>query len=371
MAAHPRHRRILYMQTQTQLRIKNYMTKQDIKSMLPEELKDYFESIGERAFRAGQVFRWLHNGARTFGEMTDLPETLRIRLENEFTLVVPEILEKQVSRLDGTVKYLWRLWDGNTVESVVMDNKYGFTICISTQVGCRMGCVFCASAIGGLIRDLKPSEMLDQVQFLQMDIGKRISNIVLMGIGEPLDNFENVMRFLTLINHPAGMNIGQRHITLSTCGILEMIDKLAEYDIQSSLAVSLHAPDDETRSRLMPINRKTGVDRLLRTCAMYASKTGRRVSYEYALISGVNDTPRHAEILAKKLKNTGSHLNLILLNNVPERAFQPSSPMSVKAFTGFLKKSGVNFTVRRRLGGDIDASCGQLRGKKHGTLGNN
>ena len=331
--------------------------------MLPSELTEHFLSLGDRPFRAEQVFRWLHSGAADFSGMTNLPEVLRVKLDDEFYITVPEILEKQVSKLDGTIKYLWKMHDGNTVESVLMEYEHGFTVCISTQVGCRMGCVFCASAIGGLARNLKPSEMLDQVMFSQFDQKNRVSNIVLMGIGEPLDNFENVARFLSLITHPLGINIGARHITLSTCGIAENIDKLAEYDIQLSLAISLHAPDDETRSRLMPINNKYGVDSLMQACRRYFQATGRRISYEYALIDGVNDTTRHAALLAEKLKNSGSHLNLILLNNVHECDFRASPPENVKAFTTLLKRKGVNFTVRRKLGADIDASCGQLRAK--------
>ena len=224
--------------------------KRDIKSMLLDELAEYFESVGERAFRAGQVFKWLHGGAATFGEMTNLPENLRVKLDGEFYITAPGIIEKHVSAADGTIKYLWRLYDGNAVESVVMQYAHGNTVCISTQVGCRMGCVFCASTLGGLVRNLTASEMEDQVLFSQLDSGKKISNIVLMGIGEPLDNFDNVIRFLTLINHHSGMNIGARHISISTCGIVENIDKLGGLHIQSTLSVSLHAPDDETRSRL-------------------------------------------------------------------------------------------------------------------------
>ena len=335
--------------------------KKDIKSMLPEELAEYFKSIGERNYRAGQVFRWLHSGAKDFREMTNLPEMLRERLDEGFFITVPVILEKQISEQDGTIKHLWRMDDGNTVESVVMEYEHGHTVCISTQVGCRMGCVFCASALGGLARNLTASEMLDQILFTQMDIGIRLSNVVLMGIGEPLDNFDNVVRFLSIINHPSGMNVGARHITLSTCGIIENIDKLAEYGIQLSLAVSLHAPDDETRSRLMPINRKTGVDELFRACGRYFKSTGRRISYEYALIDGVNDTQGHAELLAGKIIATGSHLNLLLLSDVPESRINASTPENLKAFTGILKTNGVPFTIRRKLGSDIDASCGQLR----------
>ena len=338
--------------------------KTDIKSMLLPELADYFESIGERGFRSVQVFRWLHSGAEAFSDMTNLPETLREKLDGEFMITVPVILEKHVSNLDGTIKYLWRLHDGNTVESVIMEYEHGTTVCISTQVGCRMGCAFCASTIGGLTRNLAASEMLDQVLFSQLDAGTRINNVVLMGIGEPLDNFENVLRFLKLINHKSGMNIGARHITLSTCGIIENIDKLAGYDIQLSLAASLHAPDDETRSRLMPVNKLSGVDELLQSCERYFRATGRRISYEYSLIDGINDTPRHAELLAQKLKNTGSHLNLILLNNVPDLKLRASPPGNVQLFIKLLKQKGVCFTVRRRLGSDIEASCGQLRARR-------
>ena len=353
--------------------------KQDIKSMLPNELSVYFEAIGERTFRAEQVFRWLHSGAEAFSEMTNLPEKLRDRLSNEFFITVPEMIDKQVSQLDGTVKYLWKMSDGNTIESVLMEYEHGYTCCISTQVGCRMNCTFCASAIGGYIRNLTASEMLDQVLFAQLNAGIRISNVVLMGIGEPLDNFDNVIRFLFLITHLSGMNIGSRHITLSTCGIIENIDKLAVCDIQLSLAVSLHAPDDDTRSLLMPVNKTAGVDELFRACERYYRTTGRRISYEYAMIDGVNDTPRHADILSRRLRDTGSHINLIRLNYVMERSFRSSPPERVKAFTDILKQRGVNFTMRRKLGGDIDASCGQLRRRwtlaqqenLYGDMGNN
>ena len=346
--------------------------KRDIKSMLLPELTEFIESIGDKKFRAEQIFRWLHSGTVMFDEMTNLPKKLRGRLDDGFYINVPLILDKQISRLDGTIKYLWELNDGNSVESVVMEYSHGRSVCISTQVGCRMGCAFCASAIGGLVRNLTASEMLDQVMFSQMNIGERISNVVLMGIGEPLDNFDNVLRFLTILTHPYGMNIGARHITISTCGIAENIDKLAQYDIQLSLAVSLHAPDDETRSRLMPINAASSVDTLLQACRRYFLATGRRVSYEYAMIDSVNDSPRHAKLLVRKLNGTGSHLNLILLNNVTERGFRASKPESIKAFIEILKLNSVNFTIRRKLGADIDASCGQLRGSRNsGTMGNN
>ena len=335
--------------------------KQDIKSMLFEELAAYFAETGERSFRAEQVFRWLHGGARSFAGMTDLPEKLREKLDSEFYITSPELIIKRVSRIDGTIKYLWGMRDGAAVESVTMEYSHGNTVCISSQVGCRMGCVFCASSIGGLVRDLAASEMLDQVMYSRLDSRKDLSNVVLMGIGEPLDNFDNVVRFLRLINHPLGMNIGARHISVSTCGIAEKIDKLAHCDIQFTLSASLHAPDDETRSRLMPINRDGDVDRLLDACARYFAETGRRVSYEYAMVDGVNDTLRHAGILARKLRNTGSHVNLIPLSDVPERALRGSKPEQVSAFCGYLRENGVNCTVRRSLGGDISASCGQLR----------
>jgi len=336
----------------------------DIKSMLLPELKEIFETAGERSFRAGQVFSWLHKGVRAFAEMTDLPEKLRERLDSEFEITSPDLVEKLESKLDGTIKYLWAMADGAVIESVVMEYAHGNTACISTQVGCRMGCSFCASALGGLNRNLTASEMLDQVMFSGIESGKRISNIVLMGIGEPLDNFDNTVRFLELVSHPSGMNIGARHISISTCGIIDNIDKLAEYDVQSTLSVSLHAPDDETRSLLMPINRDTGVDRLLVACSRYFKKTGRRISYEYAMIDGINDTRQQAELLAGKLKKTGSHLNLIVLSDVPERNFRGSGSERVKAFTTVLKQQGINYTIRRSLGGDIRASCGQLRGKQ-------
>lgn len=345
--------------------------KKDICSMLPAELEEFFASIGERAFRARQVFLWLHKGAPVFNDMTNVPEPLRKKLDNEFYITVPSLLEKRISKKDGTIKHLWGMADGCAVESVVMKYKHGNTVCISTQAGCRMGCIFCASALSGLTRNLSASEMEAQVQYSGTGSGEKISNIVLMGIGEPLDNFDNVLRFLSIVNHPSGMNIGMRHISLSTCGIIENIDKLAEYDIKLTLSISLHAPDDETRSRLMPINNTTGVDNLLASGNNYFLKTGRRVSYEYAMIDGINDTLFHAEKLGTILSNTGSHLNIILLNDVPERPLKASSRERVDEFTGLLRKKGVNYTVRRKLGGDIDASCGQLRRRfNNGTLGN-
>ena len=339
------------------------MMKKDILSMLPTELESELAGLGEPKYRAGQIFKWLSEGVRDFDKMSNLPKALREKLRDGYELYEPKVLSKQVSKLDGTIKYLWELRDGNAVETVVMSYKHGNTVCISSQVGCRQGCAFCASTIGGLVRCLEPSEMLDEVLFSQLDSGKPISNIVLMGIGEPLDNFDNVMRFLELVNHPQGMNIGMRHISLSTCGITEKFDVLAERDLQLTLSVSLHAPDDETRSKIMPANRGRGVEELMRCCRRYYDRTGRRISFEYAMIDGVNDTEYHARLLAKRAKAVCAHVNLIPLNHVEERQFAPSTAGHMKAFIKILEDEGVNVTVRRKLGGDVDASCGQLRRK--------
>lgn len=335
----------------------------DILSMLPQEIEAALAEIGEPKFRAKQIFKWLGTGVRDFEEMTNLSKPLREKLKSEFDLYKPKVLKKQVSRLDGTVKYLWELKDGNAVETVVMSYNHGNTVCISTQVGCRQGCAFCASTIGGLVRCLEPSEMLDEVMYSELDSGKKISNIVLMGIGEPLDNFDNVMRFLELVNHPESMNIGMRHISLSTCGITERFDDLAARDLPITLAVSLHAPDDETRSKIMPANRGRGVDHLIECCKKYYDATGRRISFEYAMIDGVNDTEYHANLLVKRAKAVGAHVNLIPLNHVEESKYGPSTQGHMKAFIKILEDGGVNATVRRRLGSDVDASCGQLRRK--------
>ncbi len=333
----------------------------DIKSMTPEELAVWLKELGEPAFRAKQVFQWLYRGVTSFQEMTNLSKALRQKLEETAFLTPPRVARKQVSRQDGTVKYLWQLADGSCVESVLMRYQHGNTVCISCQVGCRMGCAFCASTIAGKVRDLTPAEMLDQVLFTQIDSGVPVSNIVLMGIGEPLDNFDTVLRFLTLVNHPEGLNIGMRHISLSTCGLVGQIDKLAGYGLQLTLSVSLHAPDDETRSRIMPVNQSVGVEKLMETCRRYFEKTGRRISYEYAMIDGVNDADWQADLLAKRLRGAPAHVNLIPLNEVEESPLKPSR--RVAAFQKRLEGHGVTVTVRRRLGGDIDASCGQLRRK--------
>lgn len=325
-------------------------------------MEGLMKELGEPAFRAGQIFQWLHRGAASFEEMTNLPKALREKLAGACALTVPTVERKQISRLDGTIKYLWRLSDGNCVETVLMRYHHGNTVCISSQVGCRMGCVFCASTIGGKVRNLTPAEMLDQVLFTQLDSGAEISNIVLMGIGEPLDNLETVLRFLELVNSPEGMNIGMRHISLSTCGLVEQIDKLAEYRLQLTLSVSLHAPDDETRSRIMPVNRSVGVEKLFACCRRYFETTGRRISYEYAMIDGVNDADWQADLLVRHLRGTPGHVNLIPLNDVAESPLKPSR--RVRQFQKRLESQGVTATVRRKLGGDIDASCGQLRRKR-------
>lgn len=331
----------------------------DLKSMTLSELETFLTEYGQPAFRAGQVFTWLHRGVSSFEEMSNLPKDLRARLAADCVLTVPAVERKQVSQQDGTIKYLWKLQDGNCIETVLMRYHHGNSVCVSTQVGCRMGCAFCASTRGGKVRDLTPAEILDQVLFAQRDSGLEIGNIVLMGIGEPLDNFENVLRFLELVNHPKGMNIGMRHISLSTCGLVEKIDKLAAYRLQLTLSVSLHAPDNATRDALMPANRGIGVEKLMETCRRYFETTGRRISYEYAMIDGVNDSDAQADLLAQLLRGQPGHVNLIPLNHVAESPLKPSRRTA--AFQQRLERHGVTVTVRRRLGGDIDASCGQLR----------
>ena len=333
----------------------------DIKSMTLEELTAWFKEQGEPAFRAKQVFQWLYRGVTSFDEMSNLSKALRQKLKDNCFITAPVVARKQESKLDGTIKYLWELGDGNCIETVLMRYKHGNTVCISSQVGCRMGCAFCASTLAGKARDLTPAEMIDQVLFTQLDSGHQISNIVLMGIGEPLDNYDTVMKFLTLVNHPEGMNIGMRHISLSTCGLTDKIDKLAQRELQLTLSVSLHAPDDETRSKIMPVNRSVGVEKLMNTCRRYFQTTGRRISYEYAMIDGVNDSDWQADLLASLLKGMPGHVNLIPLNDVEESPLKPSR--RVAAFQKRLESHGVTVTVRRKLGGDIDASCGQLRRK--------
>ena len=337
--------------------------KRCISSLTLAELTAELKALGQPGFRAKQIFHWVHQKLVTeFSAMTDQPKTLLAKLEEAFYIAAPQIERRQEAK-DGTVKYLLRMADGNCIETVVMRYHYGNTVCVSTQVGCRMGCAFCASTVAGKVRDLTAGEMLDQVLFTQLDSGREISNIVLMGIGEPLDNRENVLRFLRLVNHPDGLNIGMRHISLSTCGVVPGIDALAEKELQLTLSVSLHAPDSETRSRIMPVNRAYDVELLFDACHRYFQRTGRRISFEYAMIDGVNDNDWQADLIAKKLRGMPGHVNLIPLNHVEESPLKPSSREAVALFQKTLEDGGIPATVRRTLGGDIDASCGQLRSR--------
>ncbi len=345
----------------------------DLLAMTPAELENYLVSMGEPRFRAKQMFTQMHRG-KSPADMTNLPRTLRERLGEACEWRLPSVEAKQVSALDGTVKYLFRLIDGACIESVFMRYHHGNTLCISSQVGCRMGCRFCASTLGGRVRDLCSSEMLGQIIAAELDSGERISNVVMMGIGEPLDNYDHVLRFLRLVNHPDGLNIGYRHISLSTCGIVPRIYDLAKEDMPITLSVSLHAATDEARSEIMPINHRYPVDTLLRACADYFAATGRRISFEYTLIAGKNDSPADAHKLAEVLKRAFSarkfdksapiHVNLIRVNEVAETGFKAGARAGAMAFAETLEKSGITATLRRRLGADIDAACGQLR-KKH------
>ena len=342
--------------------------KKEILSLLPEELEESLCALGEPKYRAKQIFPQLHRGLAP-EEMTNIGKKLCQKLAENFSWHLPQIECKLVSALDGTVKYLFSLADGNCVESVVMKYEHGNTICISSQVGCRMGCKFCASTIGGRVRNLTPAELLGQVIAAQKDCGERISNIVMMGIGEPLDNYDNVLRFLQLVNREEGINIGYRHISLSTCGLVDKIERLAEEDLPITLSISLHAPDDETRSAIMPVNNRWGVDALLEACRAYFAKTGRRLSFEYTLIAGKNDSVENAKKLARvlnaklrtKTETMPIHVNLIPVNEVSETGFVRSGKEAVAAIAKTLEKNGIRATVRRKLGADINASCGQLR----------
>ena len=343
-------------------------TKRELLSLNPRELEDWMTSVGEPKYRAKQLFVQLHRGLSP-DEMTNIGKRVQEKLREAFVWHLPVVERKLVSAIDGTVKYLFGLSDGHCVESVVMRYAHGNTICISSQVGCRMGCKFCASTIGGRVRDLTSGELLGQVIAAQRDMGERISNIVMMGIGEPLDNYDNVLKFLHLVNDEAGINIGYRHISLSTCGLVDKIERLMEEDLPITLSISLHAPDDETRSAIMPINKKYGVDELLDACRAYFARTGRRISFEYTLISGKNDSPENAQKLARvlnaKLRSRTEtmpiHVNLIPVNEVSESGFKRSDKNAVNAFARVLESKGIRATVRRKLGADINASCGQLR----------
>lgn len=336
--------------------------KKDIKSYTLDELKVEIENIGEKSFKAKQIYSWLHKrGAESFDEMTDISKNLRENLKKSFDINNCTIEKKLVSMYDSTVKYLFKLHDGELIESVVMKYKYGYTICVSSQVGCKMGCNFCASGIAGFVRNLAPSEILSQVYKAQRDLDIRISHIVMMGVGEPLDNFDNVIRFLSMISDENGLNIGMRNISLSTCGVVTGIYKLLEKKLQLTLSVSLHAPNDKIRSQTMPVNNKWNVDTLLKACRDYAAQTSRRISFEYAMIDGLNDSDDCARELAAKLKGMLCHVNLIPVNSVKEKSYVRSGDTRINSFIKILESRGINVTVRRTLGSDINASCGQLR----------
>lgn len=336
----------------------------DIMSMTCGELAEVFSGKGLPGFRAKQVYQWLHcRLAASYDEMTDLPKTLREQLAEEYPLNICTVAKKQVSAADGTVKFLYALHDGDYIESVVMKYKYGYTVCVSSQVGCKMGCAFCASTLGGFKRSLTAGEILSQVYTAQRELGERVSHIVLMGMGEPLDNFDNVMRFIELVTDEKGLNLSMRNISLSTCGVVPKIEELMKKKLQLTLSISLHAADSGLRSKIMPINKKYDVDELLAVCRRYAAETSRRISFEYSMLAGVNDSDECARLLASKLRGMLCHVNLIPVNEVEESPFKPSSPERIERFTEILAGSGITATVRRKLGSDIEASCGQLRRK--------
>ncbi len=342
----------------------------DIMSMTFKELSDEFVALGFPKFRAKQVYEWLHKHfVNDYDEMTNIPKNLREELKEKFPLLNCKIEKKQISKIDNTVKYLFRLHDGDYIESVVMKYKYGYTICVSSQVGCKMGCAFCASTLGGFKRSLNAGEILSQLYTAQKDIGERISHIVLMGMGEPLDNFDNVMRFISLVTDENGVNLSMRNISLSTCGIVPKICELLDKHLQLTLSISLHAPSDDIRDKIMPVNKKYPVDELLKMCKRYTQETSRRISFEYSMLSGFNDTDECAKLLSSKLKGMLCHVNLIPVNEVAESPFKPSSPERIERFIDILSKNGINATVRRKLGSDIDASCGQLRLKENKQKG--
>lgn len=334
----------------------------DIMSLTLPALEEFLREMGEPKFRGAQVFGWLHEkNVADFDEMTTLSKRLRGILDEKCYINRVNMKKKLVSAIDGTIKYLWELEDGNCVESVFMSYRHGDSLCVSTQVGCRMGCGFCASTIGGLVRNLKASEMLGQIYAASLDTGRKVQSVVLMGIGEPLDNFDNVLDFLSILSSPAGLNMSLRHVSLSTCGLVDKIDALAEKKLPLTLSVSLHAPNDGIRSRLMPVNKKWNMDALLGACRRYFDATGRRISFEYALIDGENDGRPHAEELAGRLRGMNCHVNLIPVNAVRERGYQRSKAETVAKFQDILERAGITATVRRELGGDVNAACGQLR----------
>lgn len=339
-----------------------------IKDYELHELEQKIVSIGLQKFRAKQIYKWLNEGVTSFEQMSNISKDMQKVLQENFALSYPQIVKKQESQIDGTRKYLFKLSDGEMVESVLMMYKHGNSVCVSSQVGCKMGCKFCASGLFGFTRNLRPSEILDQIIFIQNESGLKVSNIVLMGTGEPLDNYDNVIKFIKLVNSKDGLNIGQRHISLSTCGVVDKIYKLMEEKLQITLSISLHSPDDLSRSKIMPINNKYNIDELITSCVAYFDKTGRRISYEYTMIDGVSDSTEQAKMLAKRLKGKPCHVNLIPLNDVTESGLKKSSNTKISKFREILEKNGISATVRRTLGPDIDASCGQLRKREIGEV---
>ena len=345
------------------------MEKVDIRSFDENELTEFLNELSQPKFRAAQLYKWLQQGIDDFDQMTNIPKALRDILKEKCYIANVKIVKKLVSKIDGTVKYVYELYDGERIESVVMKYEHGYTVCISTQVGCRMGCSFCASGLEGLYRNLTPSEMLAQITKAQQDNDIRISNVVMMGMGEPLDNFENSVKFLRLVSSDNGLNIGLRHISLSTSGVVSKIKELKDYNFPITLSVSLHAPNDEIRSSMMRVNKKWGVDQLLAACKEYQSVTTRRISFEYALIEGVNSSDECADELSRKLRGIMCHVNLIPANPVKENSFKKPDMNKIVHFKERLIKNGINATVRRTLGADIDASCGQLRRKVKEEIG--
>lgn len=340
------------------------MNKIDIRSMSFDELSAVVSTLGQPSFRTGQIFLWLQSGVTHWDEMTNIPAVLRAKLAESYYIVTANIKKRLESVIDDTVKYLYEMHDGELVESVLMKYNHGYSLCISTQVGCRMGCSFCATGLYGLTRNLTASEMLAQITSAERDKGIRVSNVVLMGMGEPLDNFDNVVRFLQLVSDERGLNIGMRHISLSTSGLVPGIYKLMEYKFPITLSVSLHAPNDELRSSIMKVNRSFGIESLMKACRDYIAVTGRRISFEYALIEGVNDSDRCAKQLAVLMRGMLCHVNLIPANPVKENSYKKPDRQRLEHFCKLLCSLGVNTTIRRTLGADIDASCGQLRGRE-------
>lgn len=336
--------------------------KTDIKSLNFEELQESIQALGEKSFRAKQIYEWIHKKlVNDFEEMTNLSKDLRDKLKENYDLITVSKVDQRTSKDDGTSKYLFRLYDDRVIESVLMKYKHGNSVCISSQVGCRMGCRFCASTLGGLERNLTPSEMLDQIYQIQKLSGERVSNIVVMGTGEPMDNFDNLLKFIRIISDDNGLNISQRNITVSTCGIVEKIRQLADEELQITLAISLHAPNDAVRRELMPVANKYDIKTIIDACKYYYTKTGRRLTFEYSLVEGVNDSEDNAKQLAGVVRGLNCHINLIPVNPIKERNYRHSEGKYIQNFKNILEKYRINVTIRREMGADIDAACGQLR----------